>query len=105
MTNKSSHSKFCNSECKRIIPLFVVILIEIREANLLEGRNVLPANEKYLYNMANYKTCKHSEELSGKPMNGAISKLIKDLPIENFIHFSDPENHVSWNWLNSWAKQ
>ena len=65
--------------------------IENRDANLLEGRNFLPLNKKYLHHMASYKTCKHSEELSGKPMNGVIRKFIEHLPIENFIHFSDPE--------------
>ena len=65
--------------------------IENKDANLLEGRNFLPLNKKYLHHIASYKTCQHSEELRGKPRNEVVRKWTEKLPIEDFIHFSDPE--------------
>ena len=60
------------------------------EHNLAESRNILPRHPKYLHNIASYKVCCHTEELSGKPAEALFRGLTEHCPISEYIHFSDP---------------
>ena len=60
------------------------------EHNLAESRNILPKNKKYLHNIASYKVCSHTEELSGKPAEALFRGFIEQCPVSEYIHFSDP---------------
>ena len=55
--------------------------------NMAESRNYLPF--EFIQCAASYKTCEHSEGLGGKPFFTKMNALIKDQPLEAFIHESD----------------
>ena len=58
--------------------------------NLAESRNILPKHPKYLHHISSSKVCSHTEELNGRPGGKFFRTLIKNLPIQDYIHHSDP---------------
>ena len=58
--------------------------------NLAESRNILPKHPKYLHHISSSKVCSHTEELNGRPVGKFFRTLIKNLPIQDYIHNSDP---------------
>ena len=71
--------------------------------NIAESRNYLPFEFKE--QIASYKTCKDSEGLGGKPLQKQMDILIKDLPVDNFIHQSDKHKQYKIKVLEHFQRE